>query len=90
MCDSVMGSMGPMGMSGMEWFMPGMFLAVLLAGMVGVALVLAGTMRRQAVPAVQSEPATIAAAKERYARGEIDHAELDRILDTLLRTEGRR
>ncbi|MQA03870.1 MAG: SHOCT domain-containing protein [Streptosporangiales bacterium] len=79
-----------MSMSGAGWILPAAVMLILLVGAGGLAAVVLATMRRLATPAVApSASGALAIARERYARGEIDHAELDRILDTLLRTEGR-
>lgn len=86
MCDSMMGSMG---MSGAGWMLSAVVMLVLFVGVVGLVVALVGTRRRPGVAAVvQGESGAFAVARERYARGEIDDVELDRILDTLLRTEG--
>ena len=68
--------------------------AVLLTGALGGWRVIAGLRNRASqLPAPQlrsnvEQPAAqlsaLEQAKERYARGEIDHAELDRLLDVLL------
>jgi uncharacterized membrane protein len=85
MCGAMMGSMG---MSGGAWLLPMVLTLTVLAGAIA-AVVAVASSRRSPAPAVASdEPAALAVAKERYARGEIDHQELDRILDRLLRAEG--
>ena len=73
--------------------------AVLLTGALGGWRVIAGLRNRASqLPAPQlrseleqpaAQPAALEQAKERYARGEIDHAELERLLDVLLRNDQR-
>ncbi|WP_156184825.1 SHOCT domain-containing protein [Allosalinactinospora lopnorensis] len=85
--------MESMGMPGPTLAFP--VLSALLAGVVAFALLLALAQSR--VPALTaSGPRTdskdsgaVVLAKERYARGDIDHATLERILSDLLRAEGR-
>lgn len=84
MCGSMM-SADPVAMSGLAWLLPGLF--TMLALTLGAVLIATKMGRRRVVPA--GEPVALARVKERYARGEIDHAELDRMLGVLLRSEHR-
>lgn len=89
MCGPMMGSAG---MSGGAWSLPWLSMVVLLvAATTAVVILLAWLMLRRPTlaPAGPGESRALAVAKERYARGEIDETELERILDTVLRTEGR-
>lgn len=95
MMDEAMG--GAMGV--MMLFLMLIAAAVLLAGALGGWRVIGGLRNRASglpapllrpdveIPAAQ--PSALEKAKERYARGEIDHAELDRVLDVLLRNDQR-
>lgn len=79
--------MGPMMMtpgSGALWLpvIVVLFLVLLVAGGVAAA-VLAGRSRRPAQ--LPPPPDPVETLKQRYAAGEIDHDELDRRLDLLLR-----
>jgi uncharacterized membrane protein len=84
MCGSLM-STGTLAPGGLLWLLPGMLTLVLLT--VGAILLAARRQPRPVAPA--DEPTALAVLKERYARGEIDHAQLTRMLDTLLRNEQR-
>jgi len=76
--------------AGTAWMIAGAFLLVALAGAVAAAIVLAA--RRHMLPPggrdahqVAGGDAAMDELRERYARGEIDEAELDQGLDRLLR-----
>ena len=95
MMDGAMG--GAMGV--MMLFLMLIAAAVLLAGALGGRRVIAGLKNRVSeLPAPQprpdlakpaARPSALEQAKERYARGEIDHAELERLLDVLIRNDQR-
>jgi Tfp pilus assembly protein PilN len=90
MMDEAMG--GVMGV--MMLFLMLIAAGVLIAGALGGWRVIAGLRTRPSeLPALQlrpmveqpaAQPSALEQAKERYARGEIDHAELERLLDVLL------
>ncbi|HEX6335451.1 MAG TPA: hypothetical protein VFZ85_00715 [Jiangellaceae bacterium] len=93
MMDEAMG--GAMG--GMMLVLMLIAAVVLLAGALGGWRVVAGLKNRaselrapQLRPGVEepaARPSALEQAKERYARGEIDHAELERLLDVVLRND---
>lgn len=84
MCGSMTTSMD---MPGTMWFLPGAFFLIVLVGAL-LAVALVATARRQPPPAaLPAGHDPLAMARERYVRGEIDKAEFDRVLDTLLRSE---
>lgn len=94
MCGAMMdGMMDGMPMWGPGWMMvAGLLSAVVLLGAAAAAaLVVASVVRRPALPSGSASRAgdsnAVLVAKDRYARGEIDDAELERVLDTLLRGE---
>jgi len=72
---------------------------VLIAGALGGRRVIAGLRNRASeLPAPQlrpnvehpaAQPSALEQAKERYAVGEIDHTELERLLDVLIGNEQR-
>lgn len=59
---------------------------VTIAALVVVAYILA--TRRRPVLVASAESPALRSAKERYARGEIDRVELERLLDAALRADG--
>lgn len=84
--------MGPMGMPGVWWWMPGLmivFLVVVVAATFGVARYVRRPISGAATALGSGESAALALAKERYARGELDDAEFERLLDHLLRADAR-
>jgi Tfp pilus assembly protein PilN len=90
MMDEAMGGV----MAVMMLFLMLIAAGVLIAGALGGWRVIAGLRTRPSeLPALQLRPmveqpaaqlSALEQAKERYARGEIDHAELERLLDVLL------
>jgi len=95
MMDEAMG--GVMGV--MMLFLMLIAAGVLIAGALGGRRVIAGLRNRPSeLPAPQlrpnvehpaAQPSALEQAKERYAVGEIDHAELERLLDVLIGNEQR-
>lgn len=84
MCGAMMGSMG---MSGDAWLVPVLLTLTVLAGAIAATVAVAAARPPRAPAVASGEPAGLSVVKERYARGEIDHQELDRILDRLLRAQ---
>lgn len=83
MCGSMMGAAG---MSGPMMVLPWLLFVTLFAVMALAVGVVAAKLlwRPAATSAASGESRALAEARERYARGEIDHAEFTQILDTLL------
>ena len=79
MMDEAMG--GVMGV--MMLFLMLIAAGVLIAGALGGRRVIAG-LRNRASELPAPQPSALEQAKERYAVGEIDHAELERLLDVLI------
>ena len=60
-----------------------------LKGLKGRAAQPSSLTGRPGVETPAGQPSALEQAKERFARGEIDHAELDRLLDDLIKNDYR-